>query len=142
MNSAIVDIADALIIVLTEYDNSTERLFQLDLAGDVTEDVIADIDSMLLEREGIRHKVEAAHSAFVDAIGSIEIDYNTELGEKVREMLSLQLEIMKKDKDFNTRFTQKYGEVKTALRDSQEDKKRLDYFHTTSGIKRDTGFKV
>jgi len=49
---------------------------------------------------------------------------------------------MKKDKDFNARFAKKYGEVKDALRDSQEDKKKIDYFHTTTGLKQDTGFKV
>jgi len=143
MNAEIIEKADLLIIELTEYDEATARLFDVSFNDEFSEETVEVIELILSERETVRRRVEAAHGAFVEAIGSMQIDYNTELGQKVREMLTLQLEIMKKDKDFNIRFTKKYQEVKTALRESQDDKKKLDYLHSNAGVQLGgSGFKA
>lgn len=133
MTNSLIEKADALIMELAKYDDVTARLFCVKLAGEITDETVGDIEEMLTEREGIRLGVERAHKAFVDSIGGQPLDDKGELGSKVREMLSLQLEIMKKDRDFSKRFTQQYEEVKNKLRDSQGDKRKLDYLHLTAG---------
>jgi len=133
MNNALIEKADALIIELAKYDDVTARLFSIQLTGEITDETIGEIEAMLTEREGVRLGVEKAHKAFVELIGGHPIDDGGELGSKVREMLNLQLEIMKKDRDFSKRFAQKYDEVKTKLRDAQGDKRKIDYLHMTAG---------
>jgi len=133
MNNSLIEKADALIIELAKYDDVTARLFCIQLTGEISDETVSEIEEMLNEREGVRLGVEKAHKAFVDSIGGNPIEDNGELGGKVREMLNLQLEIMKKDRDFSKRFSQKYEEVKTKLRDSQGDKRKIDYLHLTAG---------
>lgn len=133
MTNTLIEKADALIMELAKYDEVTARLFCVKLTGEIADETVGEIEEMLAEREGVRLGVEKAHKAFVESIGGQSIDDKGELGSKVREMLNLQLEIMKKDRDFSTRFSQKYEEVKNKLRDSQGDKRKLDYLHLTAG---------
>ncbi|MDR0196918.1 MAG: hypothetical protein LBI36_01680 [Oscillospiraceae bacterium] len=156
--------ADELVAALTEYKEATARLCEINLEQENVIE-IGEIENIISEREKIIPKAAKAHinlmalideqnddgretlhrmfaaEKAVESVNAFAPD-ETRVKDKIYELLSVHGDIMEKDNEFKKRLSGKYDEVKEILRTSQEDRRKLDFFNSTSLLGRDKGFKV
>jgi len=157
--------ANSLLAALTEYNNATDRLCEVDLQNLEQENLssaIDDIEKIIQERERIRESAEVARVAMTKAIEEQD-DEDAELikcvfngnqaeyalkGDKslardvIFKLLAMQKDIIEKDSRIIADYTVKYEEIKNELKNLQGDKKKLDFLNLTAPGEAESGFEV
>ena len=159
--------ANCLFEALSDYNDATDRLAEVDLSADLPEEelvfVIEDIDSLIQEREEIKERAEFSQSEMTRAIGvqdekdselikcvfeGKEVEYSLTGDRKlakdvIYKLLELQREIIEKDTLIIKDFTVKHNEIKQKLKELQSDRKKLDFLNlTATGAQDASGFNV
>jgi len=150
--------ANVLLVALTEYDEVTDRLLEVDLQQEDLMFAVDDIETLLAEREELRECAESARVAMTNAIREQD-EENADLircvfegkeiaysltGDKVLakeviyKLLAMQKDIMGKDNLIIANLTSKKSEIKTALKNLQGDKKKLDFLNVTAANSQDS----
>jgi hypothetical protein len=136
--------AESLLAVLTEYNEVTDRLCEIDLQQYSQEEdlalAISDIEVLIDEREEIRERVDFARNSMIAVMGDSAETRGLDI---VSKLLSLQSEIVEKDKLIISRYAHKHGEVKGELKNLQGEKKKIDFLNSTAGVSQEaTEFNV
>lgn len=159
--------ANALLEALTDYNEATNRLGEIDLQPDLPVEELAlavdDVESIIGEREEIKARAEIAQAEMTKAIGKQtpedvkliecifegkEVKYAL-TGDKslakdvIYKLLAIQKEIIEKDTAIIKRFKAKQDEIKNTLKNLQGDKKKLDFLNlSATGAHDSSGFNV
>jgi len=159
--------ANSLLEALTDYDEATTRLAEVDLRAELPAEelgfAVADIEGIIQEREELKERAEVAQTEMTRAIseqneddieliecafGGKEIKYSLTGDRKlakevIYQLLAMQKEIIEKDTIIIEKFTSKQEEIKEVLKDLQGDKKKLDFLNlTATGAQDSSGFNV
>jgi len=138
--------AGALAVILEEYGAATDRLCEVDFQQEDTMFAIDDVETIIGEREEIRQRAEIARLAMVEAISALSEEEsglvrgvfeggkseNAAANEIVGKLLHLQKDIVGKDSKVISELKVKCDEVKAALKELQEDKRKLDFLNVNA----------
>ena len=163
-----IEEANSLLAVLAEYNSVTDKLSEVNMESSTEENdqddetmafVIDDIQNIIEEREEIGERADIARTAMVEAIagldtkdkqsvrnvfegGQIENGADFPALGVICKLLSVQKDIMGKDKAFNVKFKAKQEEVRLSLKDLQGDKKKLDFLNVNASPQESVSFDV
>ena len=159
--------ANVLLEALNEYDNATDRLSGIDLRSDLPAEelgfVVDDFENIIQEREEIKERAEVGQAELIKAIeeqseddiklikcafSGEEVGYSL-TGDKrlvkdlIYRLITMQKSIVEKDNQIISKFSAVQDEIREVLKNSQSDKKKLDFLNlTATGSQDSAGFNV
>jgi hypothetical protein len=155
--------SNTLLSEMFEYNRITDKLIETDLNYEDVSHAIDEIATLIHEREEVRERAATAQDALLRAIEAqsqddvelIKYSFNGQeaqyslsgdkklAAEVVFKLLAMQKEIIDKDGEVLDKLKSKRDEIMVSLKNSQGDKKRLEFLNLTATTeKQDFGFNV
>ena len=155
--------ANTFLAALAEYGEATDRLYEVDLQQEDLVFAVDDFEGILQEREEIKERAEFARIAMTQAIAEQDdadvqlikcaftggdVSYSLSGAENlatevIYKLLAMQKDIIEKDDIIMKRLAAKREEIKSMLKNLQDDKKKLNFLNiTAAGTQESSGFNV
>lgn len=133
----------------SKFNQLLDRMNEVDFGQEDFVFVLDDIEAFIQERDEIIELIRTAQDTFIqekDKHSEEEINLFSAKGTPfnlvIAQIARIQEEIDVKEKEFKRKFAEKRDEVKSALKELQGDKKKIDFLNSTAQGEQDSGFNV